>query len=225
MNIKLFARCTMAGLALAAFMTLGAGPGWARQGLYIGVGAAQQSAAGDLDGTHSYADPAGSPVILAGKLDSGQAGGAAVIGYGLSRFFALEYLMATSQHQASSPLTTLTSNASLTSQVLGARLTLPFGDKVEVFVRGGYGAYELDYNAYSFDQITGTNNKVAFTGNGTAVGGGIELFFGRLGVEFGYTTHNISFDRASPGGSQRLTLDPKLSASAATSDVIFSIHF
>lgn len=225
MNIKLFARCTMAGLALAMFLTLGASSSWARKGFYIGVGAAQQSAGGDLDGTHSYADPSGSPVILAGKLGSDQAGIAAVIGYGFSRFFALEYLTANSQHKASSPLTTGTSNASLNTQVIGARFTLPFGEKVEAFLRGGYGIYEADYNTYSFDQITGQVNRVVFDGTGTAVGGGIELFFGRLGVEFGYTTHNISFDQASPSGSQKLTLDPKLSATAATTDVIFSIHF
>jgi hypothetical protein len=225
MNIKLFARCALASLALAIFLTLGVETGWAREGFYVGVGAAQQSAGGDLDGTHSYADPSGSPVILAGKLGSDQAGGAAVIGYGLSRFFALEYLMANSQHKASSPLTTVTSNASFSTQVLGARFTLPFGEKWEAFLRGGYGIYEADYSTYSFDQVTGQNNRVVFDGTGTAVGAGIELFFGRLGVEFGYTTHTFSFDQAKPSGSQKLTLDPKQSGTAATTDVIFSIHF
>jgi len=225
MNSKRCARHAIAGLALAMLLMAWAGHGWAREGFYIGAGAAQQSVGGDLDGTHSYADPSGSPVLLAGKLGSDQVGGAGMIGYGLSRYFALEYMIANSQHRATSPLTALTSNASFTSQVLGARLMLPLGDIVEAFARGGFGVYEADYNSYSFNQLTGHGNRVAFNGSGTALGGGIELFFGMLGIEFGYTAHSISFDQVSPSGSQKLSLDPKLSAMATTTDVIFSIHF
>jgi hypothetical protein len=189
------------------------------------VGAAQQSAGADLDGTKSYSDPSGSPVMLAGKLDGGQAGGAAVVGYGLNRFLALEYLMATSEHKASSPQTTQTSDASFSTQVLGVRLTLPFGERVEVFARGGYGLYEVGYNSYAFDSTNLQTSKATFSGSGTSAGGGFELFFGKLGIEFGYTMHSISFDRVNAAGGQKLAIDPKLSASADTTDVIFSYHF
>lgn len=211
--------------ALGVALVLAAGPGqaWAKPGFYFGIGAAEQTLGGDFDGTRAFSDPSGSPTFIAGKMGAGS-GTAAQIGYGFGRHFGLEYFTADTQHKATSTLTPNRSNAEFVSQVIGARFSAPFSERFEGFVRVGYGLYEMDFNNYSKNaqNVTG---KVAFTGTGTAVGAGFEIFFQELGIGLGYTEHNYTVAQAKPAGGRSLGLSPALTGSASTTDLMFSIHF
>jgi hypothetical protein len=197
----------------------------ARPGLYLGIGAAQQSAGGDLNGTHGYVDPSGSPTFVEGKLDGGQVGTAANVGYGFGRYFAVEYLYASTQHKATSHLVNATSNADFTSQVIVARLSMPMGERFEAFLRGGQGNYEVDYHTFS-RTAGGQLGKVAFTGSGSVLGGGFEVLLRpKFGVGLEYTQHQVTLNSASPAGGQKVSLPASLSFPASTTAFMLTFHF
>lgn len=218
-------RVLQIGSAVGCVLVLaGSSPAWARPGFYLGVGAAQTDVGGGLDGTHSYTDntlnPA--PVFFDGKMKEGN-GLAATVGYGFNRYFAIEYLYADTQHTATNSLLPNSTNAEFTSQTFGIRLTAPFSERFEGFLRAGYGLYEADYNSYAF--VGPQVGKVAFSGTGTAIGAGFEVFFQELGIGLGYTQHSVSFDRATPSGGQKVGLPSNLSADVSTIDLLFTYHF
>jgi hypothetical protein len=219
----------MGGIALfaaLALVTTLAASAQARPGFYVGIGGAQQSVKGDLDGTHTYADPSGTPAFAEGKLDSGNVGLTAQIGYGFNRFFGLEYMLAETQHQAKNEVINESSDATFKSQVLGARLTAPFGQRVEGFLRAGYGIYDVTYKKFAATGATlSSRGDVVFSGTGTALGVGLEFFFQELGIGIGMTQHNYKVDRAKPDGGKELGLKSDLSGAATTADVMFSYHF
>jgi hypothetical protein len=222
MEARRFLRAAGLSLALLASVSVTAS---ARPGLFLGIGAAQQSAEGDLNGTHAYSDPSGSPQFVEGKLDGGQIGTAATVGYGFGRYFALEYLYANTQHKATNHQVNATSNADFTSQVFAARLTMPFSPRFEAFLRGGQGSYEVDYHAFS-KTSAGQLGKVAFTGSGAVFGGGFEIFMSeRVGVGLDYMQHQVSLKSGSPAGGQKLSLPASLSVPATTTTLMVTFHF
>jgi Outer membrane protein beta-barrel domain len=206
-----------------ALVSMGAGLAHARQGFYLGVGAAQTSFSGGLDGTHGYKDPSGNPQFIDGKMKDGS-GVAAEVGYGFNRHFGIEYLYEDTSHKATSTAANSTSNAEFISQLFAIRLTAPLSKRFEAFLRGGYGLYEADYSTFSKNPTTGQLGKVAFSGTGDAIGAGFELFFQELGIELAYTDHNYSMDRAKPTG-QALRLPSKINGDANTLDLMVSLHF
>jgi hypothetical protein len=210
--------------ALAVVATLAASA-QARPGFYLGIGAAQQSVKGDLDGTHTYLASSTGPGFGDGELDSGSIGLAATVGYGLNRFLALEYLYADTQHKATNPGGGKSSDAQFTSQLIGARLTAPFSQRVEGFLRAGYGIYDVAIDDHSVNLTTGSVGKVAFHGTGTGLGIGLEFMFNELGIGVGYTQHNYKIDRAKPDGSKEVGLPSDLTGTATTTDVMFTWHF
>jgi hypothetical protein len=220
-----FQALVLQALALALTL-LPAGAAHAREGFYIGFGAVQQTVGGDFDGTHTLANPSGSNVFFDGKLDTGDVGMDLQIGYGLNRFFGLEFMYANSQHSAKSTQLDKTTDAEFTSQVYGVRLTAPFGQSVEAFLRAGYSLYAiaLDNFARSGVPLTQSGN-VTFHGAGTAIGTGLELYFGNWRWGLGYTQHNYKLDRAKPAGGRSLALPQDLSGVATTTDLTLAYHF
>lgn len=223
MQGRQFAIALAASLAVLVGMAL---PAMAKQGFYIGIGAAQQKVSGDLDGSHSYSDPSGSPIFVDGELDGGAIGLAFQAGYGFNENFALEYRYAQTAHKAKSDVVNAESDAKFTSQMYGAKLSTSMGKRAELFLRGGYGVYDVDYDDFSRSgPLLTTKGSVNFHGTGTVLGLGFEIFFQELGVEFGYTQHNFKLDRATPENGDELGLKSDLSGTATTMDVMFSWHF
>jgi len=218
------------GIALAltwlCAFTLAGTAALARPGFYIGVGAAQQTAEGDLDGTHVYRNSSDTVRLTDGKLDGGSIGLAAQIGYGINNFLALEYLYADTKHKAESDAVSGKKDAELQTQMAGVRLTVPLGQRVEAFLRAGVGRYDVTYDEFS---VTGPalskSGKVTFRGDGTAWGAGLEFFFNELGIGLGYTQHNYAIDRAKPESSSEQGLKSELTGAATTTDVMFTFHF
>jgi hypothetical protein len=210
-------------LMAALAMTLAAGTATAHPGFYLGLGGAQQSISGDMNGKHIYTDPSGNPQFGDGKFSAGGAGGALEIGYGFGTHFALEYFDATTSHTAKNSALGTKGDAVFTSQMVGGKFIAPMSAHLESFLRAGYGIYDAQFTSISPNPLG--LSKASFHGTGTAIGAGLEIIFTKLGIEFGYTQHNYAFDRAKPSGSRELGLHNNLTGTAATTDVMINWHF
>lgn len=215
---------------LAAGLAAGiAGTVQAREGFYLGAGLASQNAAGDLDGEAYGLSADGTKLALVGEIDGGS-GLAWRIGYGFGENFALEAMGAMTSHTANHDLIDDSSDATLTTLLLGARLNLPTSDNLELFARIGAGGYSVSYDSYGLEGFLsgGTfwvtdDGEVTFSGSGTAIGVGAELMLDRIGVEVGLTSHQATLDEVSGVGSG--SLDEDLSVTITTIDVIISYYF
>lgn len=210
-------------LAVTLLLALTAAVANAHPGFYIGLGGAQQTVNGDMNGKHAYTDPSGAPMFGDGKLSANGSGGALEIGYGFGSHFAIEYLEAATLHDSKNTALGTSGAASFTSQMIGGKYIAPISRHLESFLRGGYGIYDAQF--LSFNSNAGNFSKATFHGTGSAVGAGLEVIFTKLGIELGYTQHNYDFDRAKPQGSRELGLHKDLTGTASTTDVMVNWHF
>ena len=213
-----------------------AGSAEAKPGLWLGLGASQQSVSGDLDGktSHAFANSDQTGVIVPGKLADGS-GFALDGGYGINRYLAAEFLFAGTQHKATTSAIgppALDSTGSVSTGLVGLRGTYPaWDDKLELFARGMFGVYSAAYDDYALKGainrgtfVYTSTDRVVFSGSGAGLGIGAELLLGNFGISLGYTTSSVGFVSASsPGASGRL--NKTLNATINTVDLLLTYHF
>jgi hypothetical protein len=212
-------------LALAVvLLLLGVSPARAREGVYIGVGAARQTITGDLERSQRIAG-SGSE-LRAGKAEAGS-GFAVGGGYGFNAYVALDLLVSRTRHDTlfeEAGLPALAGEARLTAALFGVRATAPLGEVLELFGRAGVGGYELDYRRANIPGASGAGDDALLTGRGAGLGVGAELILDRVGVELALTRHRVDFESAS-GANLPQTLATPLSARISTVSLMLNYHF
>ena len=203
----------------------------ARQGFFLGVGLAQQSAKGDLDGSHVVTNSAGTEALSDGSLDSG--GGIALdIGYGFNNYIGVELMLAATSNTSSAPGLPDTT-AAVGSDLLGLRLTLPVGSALDLLARVGVSGHAVIYpdRAFQGTQSGGTfvasgpgKGNATFGGGGTAWGLGAEIFMGHVGLGLGWTEFTADINQASGGGISG-SLPKTLHETFTVADLTVAYHF
>ncbi|HUJ73722.1 MAG TPA: outer membrane beta-barrel protein [bacterium] len=214
-------------MLLLVALALGAQPALARQGFFAGGGVASQDFSGDFKGDSSLTSVDGTQVIVPGKPDTSN-GLEFMLGYGFNRFFGLEFDLALTGNFAHADVAGFPSksSSSVSTDMLGVRLTLPATDRWDVFARLGLAGATMSFRSFAHANLgtLGTvPRSVAFSGYGTAGGLGVEYFFGHLGIGLGYTQYQIGFDRSSATGIS--ALPSTLNETINQADVTAAYHF
>lgn len=183
------ARMAMPVMLAAVLLAVLPAAAQARPGVYLALGAGQQSVTGGLDGDRTVTGPPNQELRL-GKLENGT-GLTLNGGFGFNDYVALEVLYSLSRHDAHYALTNADTTATVNTAVLGVRAGLPLGDVAEVFGRAGLGGYEVTYHDANVRISDGqVLDDARLSGLGLAAGVGAELFFGKWAVQLAYTVHD-----------------------------------
>jgi hypothetical protein len=172
------------------------------------------------------ANPGGTEAIYVGKQDDATGVGLDV-GYGFNRFVGLEYWADVVNSSAHHQALNYSSATTTASQNVGLRLSLPVGASVELFLRGGIGAYAVQYETFATPSVPGSAGakSVLFAGEGQSTGGGVELYSGHVGFGLSYTVHNVQYNKAQVQGESGQTLSKSLDAQIAATELTLSYHF
>lgn len=208
---------------------------------YIGGGGAFASiSGGPEDGERFETDPILNDVVYGAEFDNGfglNING----GFALNRYLAFEFLFLLSDHDA-----TNSQNPEVRGQVfdttfsvlnLTARGMLPIGKTFEIFGRVGPGFYQLSKEVPSnrivvfqvkpggsFSGSERTDFRANFSGWGVIFGGGVAMNFGRLGLEFAISQHEVKLDELSDDrNGNTISIDERLSSTMAT--FTFTVEF
>lgn len=202
----------------------------AREGFYLGAGLAHQSVSGGLDGDEAFGSGDGTVAILAGKPGAGS-GFAFAIGYGFNPAIGIEYLFASTSHKASHSLVNFDSGMTLSTGLIGIRISHSATDNVELTGRVGftsgiatYDKYTLHGNTVGSTFVYTSTSEAKFTGSGFGFGIGLEYFFDKVGLSANFSLLNVDFDKGEGGGiSGELSKD--LSATITQLGFIISYYF
>ena len=169
-------------------------------------------------------DSVNGPIVYGTNFESG-GGFAFQVGFVPSRFIGVEVLLTATSHDATNafqfPGERL--DAALAAQIVALRLMLPLGDSFEIFGRAGFGAYGLAILKNVVFPGRFFREDSTFSGTGRATGGGVFFTLGRVGIEVGVTTHDVTFDEVETDG---ITYSiPDIDMTVTTTNLLITAHF
>jgi len=210
-----------------ALLVLWAHPLLAREGFFLGGGLANENATGDFKGNAALASVDGTEVIVPGKPGAGN-GLELMLGYGFNRYIGIEFDLADTGNIASAHVPGFPSKSSsdVSTNMIGARLTLPVSHAWDLFARLGLAQATMEFDSYAQDNFGtfGTvSHGVAFYGYGYAAGVGAEYFIHRWGIGAGYTLYQIAFTQSSADGIS--ALPRTLKENLGQADLTVAYHF
>lgn len=199
---RLFAGCALFTGAIVGVVALAE----AREGFYLGAGFANQSVSGGLDGKEAFGSGDGTVAILAGKPGAGS-GFAFVVGYGFNPAIGIEYLFATTSHKASHSLVDFDSDMTLSTGLIGLRISHSPADNLELTGRVGFASGVATYDKFTLHGNTvgstfvyTSTSEAEFTSSGFGFGIGLEYFFDKVGLSANYSALSVDFDKGKGGG-------------------------
>lgn len=225
-------RLSMLTALVALVAALAAPPLLARQGAYVGLGGARQSVDGDLDGSTVATDTSVDRSLRLPSLDPG-AGVTMEAGYGLTPYFAMEFIYVSTAHKGTftdAGGTTADHDARLNSFLVGGRANFPTSEAFELFARVGLGGYTLrvEDNAFTAGNATPVGSPALgtsrATGNGAYYGIGVAMTGEKVGFELASIYQQATFDRFSEGPVNG-DLDPAVDATIVTHMLLLTYHF
>ena len=185
------------------------------RGWFMGVGLANQSLAGEIDGKTTLVGV--DHTVQPGRLESG--GGFSLTGgYNMDINFGLEFLIASTNHKA---LHTVAGaqTAKLTSSTLAARIATG-GRRLDLFARLGWGVRTLTYDTAATTTLPQQSAKL--TGRGGSYGVGFEHLSNNWGLEAAYNVDKVRYDHVDAGTTSG-NLNPGVYASVRA--LLFSVNY
>ncbi len=222
-------------LFVSIFLFSAAITAYAKEGFYLSLGVANQSASGDLDGKKSYANDSTSPteVILVGKLSAGN-GYTIGAGYGLNPHVALDVLYSSTSHESDHDFIISgdnTSAAELSTLLMGVKLFVPISESQLLSFRLGISSCTLEYEDFSLigyksgSEFVFTDQKsVEYLGSGYGAGLGYEYIFDKIGLEINYIMHSVDFNEAKASKTSG-SLPEDIKATISTINAMLVYHF
>jgi hypothetical protein len=218
-------KITIAVVALlVGGLLLVAGAAQAKQGFYLGLGAASMNVSGDLaDPTTWGCNSNCTSGALFGQFPGGT-GSSLNIGYGFNDNIALEiYSVSSKANSTYSGGVQFAFPTTVTASMIDLRFSAKIGKESEVFARLGPSAgLSAAYTRNAVVNNTVTDSTLSGSGPGYAAGA--EIMFGKVGVGFSVAQFTATFDTIEIGGT-KYAYKALGSNTVSTSDVMLSYHF